>query len=782
MSDLGTTVCTTLSITPTKIAFFRSFARPRRFFASALFRGWAPVSTLLLFTVCLLWPLCCGRALYWGDILLYFEPMTAFAKSHLQQGRLPMWNPYVLCGQPFLGNPQMGIFYPSSLLNAFCPVWLALSLNTLLHVFLCGAFGFLYLRRWTVHRSSALAGALVYMGSSCLIGRLQFPPMIQSAPYLPLLLYWLDRSIDRPRPEFRGGIVLTVAMLALAAHAQMAYMTLACGVGYALMRLWSQVGRQRLATRRSDFRRQAAALCGAGVLGIVLTAIQTLPALQLMKASTREALTPAMANRFVLQPQQLLTLVDPHFFGHPASADYWGGGNAWEPAIFVGWLPLILVGYAVARCSRERLVRFWSILGLLGLWLALGTLGGIYWVAFYVVPGISNFHDPARFLFYTTFAFAVLAAVGIDALRERTTWCTPHACGVALVCIALPLAWYGREWNPTVPVAALDAGRDPASATASSAKRGRIYLPEHGLYWRRFVTDGYSDYGPSDKQAIRALRQTLIPNLPMGQGTAMAAGYEPVPISSVAGVDGLARSAFRRGEPTTDKLLSILQVGTVALPAFQHTFDPGLAPSLSQVSAKMPAPHSHTSIFDVVGLPPEQAWLVRVTRHIEGKMRVSAVMTSPDFDPRREAIVTGQGTDDLMRGYWMGASMHADPGTIRLEAVTEMSMRMHVDAGALPAFLVYASTAYPGWRGRIDGKVITAVRTDGAFLGLPIPPGSHEVVFEYRPNVCRLGAFLSLVASALCAAISIPILQMRYRRRSIRRFNADTDAVGTEGS
>ncbi len=715
---------------------------------------------LLLFTVVLLWPLCVGRALYWGDILFYFEPMSAFAKSHLERGHLPLWNPYVLCGQPFLGNPQMGIFYPTSILSAFTPVWLALSLNTLLHVFLCGAFCFLYLRRWTVHRTSALAGAIVYMGSACLIGRLQFPPMIQTAPYFPLLLYFLDLCIDRPRLQFRLGLAVTVALLVLAAHAQMAYMTLACAIPYGVMRLWSVLGRQREKFPSGEFRKQAMILIGAGVLGVFLTAIQTLPALQLTKASTREALTPMMANRFVLQPQQLLTFLDPHFFGHPATADYWGGGNAWEPALFVGWLPLLLVGYAVARCSKERLVQFWALAALTGIWLSLGIAGGLYWLAFYAVPGVSNFHDPARFLFYATFAFAALSAVGIDALRERTDWCSRRVCRGALVCIALPLIWYGREWNPTTTVAALQAGVRSETVAFGQAKTERIYLPEHSLYWRRFVTDGYSDYGATDPRTLQTLRQTLIPNLPMGQGIAMAAGYEPVPISAVAGIDGLARAAIRRGEPNTDNLLSLMQVGTLALPAFQHTFDPGMTPRPG--SKELPG---RVAQFQVVGVVPAKVWLVRTTRHIEGKMRVSAVMTAPGFDPRQEAIVTGQ--DAVSTSNDSGNEAR---GTVTLFELSETLARMNVEAGSRGAYVVYASTAYPGWIGSVDGKRIQPIRTDGAFLGLPVPPGRHTVAFKYRPAVCRLGAFLSLISVAISVAVYLfCALEQRERRSAIRK-------------
>ncbi len=738
--------------------------RPKSKFGSLL-ALLAPYFGLLLFTALLLWPLCQGRALFWGDISFYFQPMAAFSQFNLRQGHIPLWNPYVLCGQPLLGNPQMGIFYPATALLALLPVWLYFSVTTLLHVFLCGAFSFLYLRRWTVRQTSAAAGALVYMGSSCLIGRLQFPPMILTAPYLPLLLMLVDRYVDRPRPGTRIGIAITVCLTVLAAHTQMAYMTLLCVTLYASLRVLSQLEGQRGKTLLAAFVRTALPLVMAGALGVMLTSIQTLPSLQLLKASTREALTAVQANRFVFQPQQLWTLFNPHFFGHPAQGDYWGGGNAWEPALFIGWLPLPFLGYALLRCSRERLVQFWSILAFLGLWLALGINGGLYWLAFYAVPGLANFHDPARFLYYTTFGFAVLTAVGLDALRERTAWCSRSVCRVGLVLIALPLIVFGREWNPTTSVRAVQEGEREEKFVQVNPTQGRVYLPEHNLYWNRFVTDGYSDYGPTGEDYVTSLRGTLIPNLPMGQGVAMAAGYEPVPISAPAAIDGLARTAFRRGEPNTLGLLKILQVDTVAMPRFQSSSDPGMTLLTREDAEEARSLPGQQSEFRAVREPLPRAWLVRRTVHIEGKMRVAAALTAPDFDPAALAVVTGNGAHTVT-GLTAGQLPDPAKNTVRIQAVTPTEMDLIVDAGRKPAFLVYSGTAYPGWSARLDSHQRPVVRTDGAFLGLAIPPGKHSVRLEYHPAAFQFGAYLSLLAVAMvmCWSVREMLLSAYWRR------------------
>src|SRR4051794_38393822 len=57
------------------------------------------------------------RVLFFGDLSLYFVPLLAFLRSEIVgSGRIPLWNPHLLCGTPFVGNPQTWPLYPSSLL------------------------------------------------------------------------------------------------------------------------------------------------------------------------------------------------------------------------------------------------------------------------------------------------------------------------------------------------------------------------------------------------------------------------------------------------------------------------------------------------------------------------------------------------------------------------------------------------------------------------------------------------------------------------------------------
>ena len=82
------------------------------------------------------------------------------------------------------------------------------------------------------------AARSLYAGSGYVVARLQFPNMAQSTAYLPWLLLLVDRMVAKTEIGYAGLIAFVVALCILAAHAQIAYMTLACACLYAIARLY----------------------------------------------------------------------------------------------------------------------------------------------------------------------------------------------------------------------------------------------------------------------------------------------------------------------------------------------------------------------------------------------------------------------------------------------------------------------------------------------------------------------------------------------------------------
>src|SRR5437870_1780252 len=62
-----------------------------------------------------------------GDLVTSFYPYRTIAARAVRAGELPLWNPYMLSGAPFLAMAQSALFYPANFLYYVLPVPLAWS-------------------------------------------------------------------------------------------------------------------------------------------------------------------------------------------------------------------------------------------------------------------------------------------------------------------------------------------------------------------------------------------------------------------------------------------------------------------------------------------------------------------------------------------------------------------------------------------------------------------------------------------------------------------------------
>jgi hypothetical protein len=103
-----------------------------------------------------------------------------------------------------------------------------------------------------------------------------------------------------------------------------------------------------------------------------------------------------------------------------------------------------MAAFAAWKVRAEA--RFWLVVAALSLWLAMGTSAGLYIVAYYLLPGLKAFHDPARWLIVTDFALCVAAALGWEHLRFSRKWLLLP---LAVMILASLWAWQGAkiiEW------------------------------------------------------------------------------------------------------------------------------------------------------------------------------------------------------------------------------------------------------------------------------------------------------------------------------------------------
>jgi len=269
-------------------------------FALAIYR-------LLLFT---------NRVLAEGDILLYFYPYRDFAAQALRSGRIPLWNPYLFLGAPFLANPQAAVLYPLHWPLAWLSVTNQVYWSAALHAWIAGAGAYFLMRRLAVGRLGALTAGIVLCGSGFFVGMLGHINQMNGGAWLPwaLLLVTPPKTTSRSTwRALRNGclLALIVALMLLAGHTQTTFVNLV-GVGIWVLALAAHefwhARSQSLPARTRWFHafQPLLVLAGATILGVLLCAPQLLPTLELSRLGLRSGgLTFQEATSFSLQPLHL---------------------------------------------------------------------------------------------------------------------------------------------------------------------------------------------------------------------------------------------------------------------------------------------------------------------------------------------------------------------------------------------------------------------------------------------------------------------------------------------
>jgi len=656
---------------------------------------------LLLLTLIYFWPqLAQGRVLYWGDIGLYFTPMTGFLRDNLRAGRFPLWNPLIFCGTPYAGNPQAWPLYPVTALLPFVSAPYFLSLTVALHVWLAGVGTYLFARRaLAVGRAAALLAAVTFMFGGQLVSKEQFPNMVQASAWLPWALWALDRLLRARRIQDALTLGLVLGLQLLAAHAQMTLLTLYLAAAWGVFVL-----------RAHPLRRRTAGLLALSLVTAGgLAADQLLPAMALFRDAARQRLSFHIVNRFFLPGHQLGNFVLPRLHGHPYWGDWTGRGNFWETCCYIGWLSCGLAawgGVAAWRKGGMDAARFWTGVLAFGVWMALGGSGGLYHLAYFVLPGFRAFHDPARCLLWACFALSLLAGYGLQQVRAQAL-----VRALVLLLAFADLAHFGRTLYPLADSSALCPPTPNIAAIQSDpdvrAHQARILAPTAGV-WLRFTS--LRDFRQNVPGYQTLWADTLTPNLMMPYGLRDAYGYEPVALKDAQTVDGKAAGAFDSKAPADVRAEAANLAGVLGV--------------------------KYVAVCRVT--PPEET--------LTGLVPVRA---APTLAPPGRGHGPGASVYLSRNARWQPRARlegSAGPVTLRDDGPDRVTLTCATDG---PVRLVLADTQAAGWQATADRRPAQIETYSGSLRSVHLlGPGVHTVVFSYSPTPYRLGLYLSLLTLA----------------------------------
>lgn len=377
------------------------------------------------------------NVLQWDGMAEFF-PWRLFAARSFAEGRIPLWDPHVLSGTPFLANSQSAPLYPLHLLLYLPPeageaqtVAVRMGWLAFLHLSLAGSFAYLLARELGARPLAAVVGGAAFQLSGFAVAWLELPSFISVSCWLPLAMLCLSRALRSRSWRWGAGGGLSVGMMLLAGHLQIAFYGL---LALGFLWVWETVAlfRQREPEKGTDrpWHRLGPPV-GLGLLvvalGLGLAAAQFLPSLELSRMSHRAA-APSQTGfqeyvKLAMPLQNWITLLVPDYYGLPVRNDFWGYWNYGPPNVMeyaghvgAGAFLLGLIGLWQGRRIDGR-VGFLGLLGVLALLLAAGS--PLTRLFYFGIPGFSQSGSPARALVLFCLAQALLAALGLEVLLRR---------------------------------------------------------------------------------------------------------------------------------------------------------------------------------------------------------------------------------------------------------------------------------------------------------------------------------------------------------------------------
>jgi len=409
-----------------------------------------------------------------SDGSLYFSRMRDFGFSELAKGNMPLWNPHIYSGTPFVGAFQSGMFYPPNLIYIALPFPNAMSSDSAIHVFLMSFFMYLWARKRGLSWGASLVAGIIlaYGGAGFVRVMAGHITMLQALSWAPLILLSIDHIVERRSNGWMLIGIGATTMQILAGHPQSLFMTATAAALYSAIRLVSAEHRVGILVRLIPY----------GILPPLMACVQLWTGWDTASESMRSGgVDVEFATSFSFHPEHLLTFFTPALFGNSMHALYWGRWAFWDATVFIGIGGLVLMASSLFYGSKS-IRRFSFTLFFFYTVLALGSYVPLLsWM--FELPGFNNFRSPSKFMFPASLFGAMLVGIGMDAAIQGKLKTKPLL--IALGSVGT-LSLAGTVWLGLVAIAGepgewlrqLIDGREPLDDTYFMSFEG-LPLPPH---------------------------------------------------------------------------------------------------------------------------------------------------------------------------------------------------------------------------------------------------------------------------------------------------------------
>src|SRR5688572_15020724 len=133
-----------------------------------------------------------GKVLCPADGLIQNVPFRVAAAQMIRSGYLPLWNPYIFSGTPFMASAQVGLLFPLNWFYVFFSPIAATNLMVISSYLVAALGAYLFARRSGASVTGAVVTSLIWQWSGHLIGQISHINIVHTAAMLP----WIPWSIE----------------------------------------------------------------------------------------------------------------------------------------------------------------------------------------------------------------------------------------------------------------------------------------------------------------------------------------------------------------------------------------------------------------------------------------------------------------------------------------------------------------------------------------------------------------------------------------------------------
>jgi len=722
-------------------------------------------------------------------------------------GHVPLWEPELFGGMPYIGAGHGDIFYPTSFLRLVLPVATVINLNFVLHYILAGLFTYLLLRRLSVSWTGSVVGGLAYELSG-LIASYPSPGhdgKLFASAALPLACLALVLALRDKRWEGYALLAVAVAQ-SLLGHFQIAYYMLIVAGLFALY--------LTLEESRDDPARRVARLglaLGAVLLGFGLAAIQLLPFIQYIPFSPRAQGYHGFegSTSYAIPWNHVLEFFIKNFVGTRPAGTYWGSNPLKLHSEYLGLPVVALAVLGAGAKDRRRLVLWVGGIGLLFLLVSLGAATPFYKLWWALMPMVKKTRAPGMAFFAVAFVVALFAGLGTERLERKegrsflTAWLVVAGV-VALLAVtgvfgamaqSLAAGVEAATGYQKVPAAQANASAIMwgafgggvalalAAASAIAASRDRLTPRLFALTLALIVggdlwlnARGFWIYSPDPKQdwfrpdpvttrITQAGRTTRVLDLGAVYGADALMAFDVPQVLGYHGnelryYDELLGNPPEFGNLRYLHLWDLLAVRFAITPSGARNADsiPGFRRVLDSV---VTAEGSRANLFERID-PPPYARVVPGAFKASDSSVVVPTLVDPRIDYSRVVLFT---PDQPVNPTPIREMPPPSPARATLTAWEPGRMTIALDPPPpQPSYVLVSENWYPDWGATVDGAAAPVLRGDYALITVPVPAGAKRVELSFRSPAYQTGKTISLASLALLAVIALAPIGLKRRR------------------